>query len=276
MTEQEAGLHGARFSGGRQARRRPSPGLVQGRARSHSAAAADQRTYTAGRFSLDIDGVNCGWMVGLDGGERGSRRRPRPPGGERQHPAQAHRRGQVRRSHASGRQRDEQADVPVDQGLVRQGIERREERCDQHRRLQLQREAPHHDEPSVHFVGNDPGARPHVKSGRIYIAVHSLPGGWPTSRRPGSPCQGAKQKAWLPANFVFELDGVDTSRVASIDSFTWKCAVAADGSQVLDVSDIGVSFPARPSLSSWQRVVRRDMASGADDERDGALTTHRS
>lgn len=39
---------------------------------------------------------------------------------------------------------------------------------------------------------------------------------------------GPKQKAWLCSNFRFELGALPTSRVAKIDSFTWKCAIAAD------------------------------------------------
>ena len=39
---------------------------------------------------------------------------------------------------------------------------------------------------------------------------------------------GPKQKAWLCSNFRFELGGLPCNRVATIDSFTWKCAVAAD------------------------------------------------
>ena len=73
---------------------------------------------------------------------------------------------------------------------------------------------------------------------------------------------------------MFEIGGVDTSRVATIDSFTWKCAVADDGSFVLDVSDIGVTFP-KASLPSWQQWYD-SLAGGADDERHGALTHRRS
>jgi hypothetical protein len=39
---------------------------------------------------------------------------------------------------------------------------------------------------------------------------------------------GVKQKAWLCSNFRYEMEPLPTSRVASIDSFTWKCAIAAD------------------------------------------------
>jgi len=40
---------------------------------------------------------------------------------------------------------------------------------------------------------------------------------------------GPKQKSWLCSNFRLDLGGkLPCNRVASIDSFTWKCAVAAD------------------------------------------------
>jgi hypothetical protein len=39
---------------------------------------------------------------------------------------------------------------------------------------------------------------------------------------------GPKQKAWLCSNFAVEIGGLPCTRVASVDSFTWKCAVAAD------------------------------------------------
>jgi hypothetical protein len=39
---------------------------------------------------------------------------------------------------------------------------------------------------------------------------------------------GPKQKAWLCSNFAVEIGGLPCSRVASVDSFTWKQSVAAD------------------------------------------------
>ncbi len=39
---------------------------------------------------------------------------------------------------------------------------------------------------------------------------------------------GVKQKSWLCSNFRIEIGSLPCSRVASVDSFTWKCAVAAD------------------------------------------------
>jgi len=39
---------------------------------------------------------------------------------------------------------------------------------------------------------------------------------------------GPKQKQWLCSNFRIEIGNLPCSRVATVDSFTWKCAVAAD------------------------------------------------
>jgi len=39
---------------------------------------------------------------------------------------------------------------------------------------------------------------------------------------------GQKQKQWLCSNFKVEVGKLPTTRVASVDSFTWKCAIAPD------------------------------------------------
>jgi hypothetical protein len=39
---------------------------------------------------------------------------------------------------------------------------------------------------------------------------------------------GPKQKAWLCSNFRVEIGDLPCNRVATVDSFTWKCSVAAD------------------------------------------------
>jgi len=39
---------------------------------------------------------------------------------------------------------------------------------------------------------------------------------------------GPKQKAWLCSNFRVEIGSLPCNRVATVDSFTWKCAVATD------------------------------------------------
>lgn len=87
----------------------------------------------------------------------------------------------------------------------------------------------------------------------------------------GAPVIAAKHKAWLCSNFRLIVQGVDTTRVASIDSFTWKQSVQADGSVVLDAGDIGVSFPPA-SMPSWRRWYNNFAVGGdATDERNGTL-----
>jgi hypothetical protein len=39
---------------------------------------------------------------------------------------------------------------------------------------------------------------------------------------------GTKQKAWLCSNFRVEIDDMPCDRISSVDSFTWKCSVAPD------------------------------------------------
>ncbi|MGE0398340.1 MAG: hypothetical protein AB7T06_16670 [Kofleriaceae bacterium] len=39
---------------------------------------------------------------------------------------------------------------------------------------------------------------------------------------------GVKQKTWLCCNFKLEIDGMKTDRVATVESFTWKCSVVRD------------------------------------------------
>jgi hypothetical protein len=39
---------------------------------------------------------------------------------------------------------------------------------------------------------------------------------------------GPKQKSWLCSNFRIEMGGLPCGRVASVDSFTWKCSVSSD------------------------------------------------
>ena len=86
----------------------------------------------------------------------------------------------------------------------------------------------------------------------------------------GSPVLGRPHKPWMCSNFKLEIDGLDTSRVASIDSFTWTCALADDGSLALDMGNIRVVAGAS-SASSWQKWLANQQ-SGAVDERNGTLT----
>jgi len=91
----------------------------------------------------------------------------------------------------------------------------------------------------------------------------------------GLPVQAPKQKAWLPANFKLVIQGVDTTRVASVDSFTWKQKIIENPtgglSVVLDAGDLAVAFPGA-SLPSWQRWYDSFPTSGfTNEERNGVL-----
>jgi hypothetical protein len=232
-----------------------------------SAAAAGQRTYTAGRFALELGGLPCGRLSGVDGGDLGGNVVLDKVGSD-----------QIQRKHIAGIKWESftvQAGSGMDttfynwikdsfdKGVVRQSgaIVAGDFNWNEKRRASISQAAI----SSVTFPALDGSSKDPA-----YLAVDISPTDVKSPPPSGQPIQGGQQKAWLPSNFVFEIGGVDTSRVASVDSFTWKCTVAPDGSLVMDVSDIGVTFP-RSSLASWQRWYD-SLVSGADDERDGALT----
>jgi len=242
-------------------------GVGAGAFASSAAAAAPKRSYTAGRFALDIDGVSCGRVAGVDGGYLEGDVALDPVGSDG-----------IQRKHLAGVKYE---DITVQAGAamttsfytwIKDAFDGKIERRSASIRS---------GDSSWNEKSNHRGSQAYVSSVTVpaldrrskdpaFLAV-SLSCAKVTPVPPsGQPIQTTKQKAWIPSNFVFEIDGVDTSRVASIDSFTWKCSVAADGSLVMDVSDIGVTFP-HADLSSWQQWYD-NMISGANDERDGALT----
>ncbi len=235
---------------------------------ARSASAADQRTYTAGRFALDLDGVDCGWMVGLDGGQRDLAVALDPVGPD-----------SIQRKHIGG-VKYEDFTMQVGSAMGKPMYDWIKASFDKGSAVRKNgaviaadfnyKEKSRHTMSQAFITEVTIPALDGASKDPAYLAVGVSAAKVATAPPSGVPVQGPKAKSWLPSNFVFELDGLDTSRVASIDSFTWKCTVAPDGSQVLDVSDIGVTFP-KSSLSSWQEWYR-SLASGADDERDGALT----
>jgi len=234
---------------------------------SAAAAAKPPRTYTAGHFALELGGLPCGFMVGLDGGDPDLAVDLDLVGSD-----------SIQRKHIAGvKYEDFTLQVgsgmgkpmyqwikdSFDKGYVRKNgsivsadFNYREKRNTSMSQAFISSVTI----PALDGASKDPA----------YLAVSLTPGKLTQSPPSGQPVQAARSKAWLQSNFVFELDGLDTSRVASIDSFTWKCGVAADGSQVLEVSDIAVSFP-KQDLSSWRQWYD-GLAGGANDERRGALT----
>ncbi|MDX6480813.1 MAG: hypothetical protein QOG85_1323 [Gaiellaceae bacterium] len=88
----------------------------------------------------------------------------------------------------------------------------------------------------------------------------------------GAPVQAAKHKAWLCSSFRLIVQGVDTTRLASVDSFTWKQRISpADSTHDISVGDLGVTFD-QASLPSWQRWYDNFAVGGdATDERSGVV-----
>jgi phage tail-like protein len=82
---------------------------------------------------------------------------------------------------------------------------------------------------------------------------------------------GPKQKAWLCSNFRLELGGLPCNRVASIDSFTWKCSIATDSIGTVreytkhpakvTVPDLKVSV-SMADYDAWQKAASKWFISG--------------
>src|SRR4051812_4355836 len=56
---------------------------------------------------------------------------------------------------------------------------------------------------------------------------------------------GQKQKQWLCSNFRIEIGKLPCTRIASVDSFTWKCAIAPDQ---IGVSGTPTKHPAKVTV----------------------------
>nr|HEX4317375.1 phage tail protein [Kofleriaceae bacterium] len=88
---------------------------------------------------------------------------------------------------------------------------------------------------------------------------------------------GTKQKSWLCSNFRVEIGGLPCSRVASVDSFTWKQSVVAD--QVgafreptkhpakVTVPDIKLAI-SYADHDAWSDAAKRWFVDGHHGERD--------
>jgi hypothetical protein len=95
---------------------------------------------------------------------------------------------------------------------------------------------------------------------------------------------GPKQKAWLCSNFRVEMGGLPCSRVASVDSFTWKCAVASDQVGIfreptkhpakVTVPDIKLSI-SMADYQAWADAAKKWFVDGQHlegDEMQGSIT----
>jgi len=94
---------------------------------------------------------------------------------------------------------------------------------------------------------------------------------------------GAAQKQWLCSNFAVEIGSLPCKRVASVDSFTWKCAIASDQ---LGMYREPTKHPAKvtvPDLKlavsyadhdAWSKAAKKWFVDGAhleSDEMNGSI-----
>ena len=80
------------------------------------------------------------------------------------------------------------------------------------------------------------------------------------------------QKAWLCSNFRFEMGGLPCNRVASIDSFTWRCAIVRDptGAQrpaTMTVPNIKVEI-SMADFDKWLEAANKWFIEGVHEERN--------
>jgi hypothetical protein len=96
------------------------------------------------------------------------------------------------------------------------------------------------------------------------------------------PAVGSKQKAWLTSNFRFDMDGLDGTRVASIESFTVGQSIARDIGDVRETikSPGRIEFPnlklsiSQTSMASWLTWYTDFVVNGNNDdqhEKKGAI-----
>ncbi|HUZ15121.1 MAG TPA: phage tail protein [Gaiellaceae bacterium] len=235
-----------------------------------SAAAADQRTYTAGHFALQLDGASAGKFVGLDGGNLENTVVSEVPGPDHI----------VKKHLANVKWSD--CTIQVGSGMRKGMYTWIKDAFDHGFDASARRSA------SVSAIGTrgEEVARRRFQSSTItevtipaldvqstqvaQIAVTFSTQKVSDAKPSGLPVAAAKQKAWLCSNFRLKIDGVDASRVNAIDSFTWKCAILDDGSLGLDVGNISLSC-GNASLPGWQKWLA-NLQGGVNDERDGTLT----
>jgi len=90
---------------------------------------------------------------------------------------------------------------------------------------------------------------------------------------------GSRQQPWLCSNFRFELGSLPCARVASIESFTWRCtppaaAVFQPPPSTIEVPDLRVAISAA-DYDAWAQAAQRWFIDGnhlEGDEMSGMIT----
>jgi hypothetical protein len=189
---------------------------------------ADQRTYTGGRFSLDIDGINVAFVKKFDGLSMEADIVSNDLGPDN---FQAKHVGNIKWTPGKAtigagmgagmynwiKASFDKAQAPKNGTLTA---------ADFNYKAQSQLTFQNAIITSVAFPKMDGASKD-----AMYLDVEFEAEQVRWAKGDGSNIQGkygTKQKAWLAANFRFEMGGLPCSRVATVDAFTWKCAVASD------------------------------------------------
>jgi hypothetical protein len=244
---------------------------------------ADQRTYTGGRFSLDIDGINVAFVKKFDGlsmeadivsNDLG------PDNFQAKHVANIKwTPGKVTVGAGMGagmynwiKASFDKAQAPKNGTLTA---------ADFNYKAQSQLTFQNAIITSVAFPKMDGAAKD-----AMYLDVEFDAEQVRWAKGDGSNIQGkygTKQKAWLAANFRFEMGSLPCSRVATVDAFTWKCAVAQDQIGIfreptkhaakVTIPDLKVSV-SMADYDAWAGPAKSWFVDGnhlAKDEMQGAL-----
>jgi hypothetical protein len=245
-------------------------GVGAGAFAQRAAAATGNRSYTAGHFALDIDGVHSGKFAGLDGGNLENTVAGVVPSGE----------NVVKKNVANLAWTD--CTIQVGSGMGQGMYNWIKDAFSHGFDPSARRNA------SVIAIGTrgEETARRSFQSAAItevtipaldvrstevaQIAVTFSTQKVRDVKPSGQPVLGVKQKAWLCSNFRLDIDGVNTNRVSSIDSFTWKCGIVEGGSLAIDPGNLSFSCGngSLPEFENWLA----NLQGGANDERSGTLT----
>ncbi|MDX6480816.1 MAG: hypothetical protein QOG85_1326 [Gaiellaceae bacterium] len=235
---------------------------------AQSAAAADGRTYTGGRFALSVGGAMVGRMPGLDGGTLRNVVVSDRIGGD-----------PIPKKHIGNLEWGD-CIFQLGSGMsvatyqwIKDSFDRKDRAASNRASMVtvgsrgeevFRRSFDHAIITEVTFPPLDLAS---TTGAQIAVTISSQD---VTDRKPsGQPVVAAKQKAWMCSNFRLKIDGVDTRLVTKIDSFTWKVPIQADGSPGVDIDNLVLTCDIS-TAPQWQQWLS-NLQQGLDDERSGTL-----
>jgi hypothetical protein len=244
----------------------------------------DRRSYTAGSFFFNLEGVKCGFIKSVEGGGISAEVINEPSGPEyyvRKHIGQP-------KYEDFGLQIDLSMDKSVYDWIAASWSGKYLRRdgsiqaADYNLNVRSEREFFNALITETTFPAMDASSKE-----PCYIKVKFAPEITRFKKGSGKLSAGAgkgAQKKWLPANFRLEIDGLDCTRVSKVDSFTVKQSVQTDDigdardylkePGKLEFPNLGISL-AESFAQSWMDwhedfVIKGN--SGDEQEKNGSLT----